>query len=174
MRSCYLFASILMAASSLSFAVPMICTPVVVQPLTFNAYKPNGYQHNNSIAIIKVTCNQPGPVTYTLCLGADQVSSGAAEQMHNDKQNGVLQYHLYADVNHIQLIHNGTNLCLPTVSANNCSKASNCQHVFYGVIDPQQKAVVGTYRDNLVITLDLANNNLPAISSASNLFARPH
>ena len=139
-----------------AYATSINCQPVVIQSLNFNQYDSNNSVENSSVAIIKVMCSTAGPISYVLCFSPGNMGPGSARQMHNSKKYvATFNYDLYADLNRTQLIRNGSDLCLPTVNATDCSQESQCRHTIYGVIQPRQQIASGHYQDAVNVSLQV-------------------
>ncbi len=133
----------------LSNAVNASCT-VSTTSMNFGNYDVFASTATTGTGFITLSC-APG-ANVTIGIGASTNSGGFYPRMlQNDSLADTLNYNLYTSATMIQVWGDGANGTI-TVNFTNVKK-NNSPITIYGKIDPLQNVSIGSYSDQLVVTI---------------------
>jgi len=128
----------------LAARVPVMCTFVAISSVNFGSYI--GTETNSTGAM---TVNCVLGANYAISLGTG--GSGTYNSRHMNNIGEWLIYNLYTDNTHSTIWGNGTG---GSVIVNGTGTGSDQNYSIYGRILAGQYVPVGSYADNVVITID--------------------
>jgi spore coat protein U-like protein len=140
-------------------AAAIICSATTT-PVVFGAYDVFATGNDDSTGTVVVTCSkQPGDPTGGITVGYEVEmgpgGSGNVTQRRMSTGAFTLNYNLYRNTARSQLWGNGVDA--PSVSAsftlNNANPSRSRTHNVFGRIPPLQDANVGSYQDNVLVTI---------------------
>jgi len=143
------FAAALALPSARSLAS---CQIGSVSAVAFGSYDVYSATANAGVGWFSVSNCNSSSRTYTASLSKDSVNNSFSPRIMLNSSNQQLQYNLYKDLPHTQILGDGNSSSFTIVNTNSGS-GTGPTHNIYGLIPAGQDAAVGTYSDSITITI---------------------
>ncbi len=120
--------------------------------VNFGVYDPMAPSPNNSTGQVEVDCTTGQSVSYAIQLSAGNSNNYAMRKLLNG--SSLLNYNLFTNAAHTIIWGNGASGSSQVSDSAKCKNKKTCIHTVYASIPALQTgAPIGTYSDNIVVTL---------------------